>query len=279
MYFEEAITRAYFPITYMLEVYDCHNLLCVSKNIYNIFHNNGYLKKIILNGSKYNFMELTNQLFSHINYATKMRLIDVKDPHHLPEFTESVKMINCRFNIFNPVRKLDRIVYLDINNEYYFDYSHINCEQIPNIQTFIYTGTNIFLTGIENCKKLKTFILKKHYIANNRDRKESKQIPSSILLSKSIENLITDADMTNTTVISENIKYLVCKGTNININNKNELIYYSCGTPERIEIGRHCLNKKEKDEQQYYRKVSFHNWSVDTFISCASYNLFIDLSI
>ena len=279
MYFEEAITRAYFPITYMLEVHDCHTLLSVSKNIYKIFHNNGYLKKIILDGSKYNFIELTNQLFSHINYATKMRLLDVKDPHHLPEFTESVKMINCKFNIFNPLSKLNRIVYLDINNEYDFDYSHINWEKIPNIKTFIYTGTNIFLTGIENCQYLKTFILKKYYNTSNITSKESKRIPESILLSKSIENFITDADMTNTVISSKNLKYLVCKGTHININIKNQLIYYSCGIPERVFPGIHFLNKKENDNENYYRRVSFHNWSIDTFISCASYNLFIDLSL
>lgn len=274
MSLEEAITKAYFPITYMFETKECYNFQFVSKEFYLIFHNNGFLLKVTLDGYKYNYIELINQLFSQIEYATKMSVSDLKDPHYLPEFTRSVKMVDCPFRFFDPMYTITRLKYLDINNERDYEYSSINWAKIPNIETFIYTGTNIKFEGIENCKNLHTVILKKYNKIVNGRIFDSKQIPHQILLLKNLEVLITDADISNLEIISKKFKYLVCKGFNVKINSNKEVLYYDCGITKRYKPGSHILNQYENN-----KKVSFSDWNVDTFISCASYSLFIDLSI
>ena len=133
----EAITRAYFPISYMFETKESYNFLFVSKEFYKLFHNNGFLQKINLDGFKYDYMELINQLFSQLHYATKMKVSNFKNPHNLPEFTRSVKLIDCPFDFFNPIYTITKLKYLDIQNEGYRNYSNINWVKIPNIETLI----------------------------------------------------------------------------------------------------------------------------------------------
>ena len=93
----EAITRAYFPISYMFETKESYNFLFVSKEFYKLFHNNGFLQKINLDGFKYDYMELINQLFSQLHYATKMKVSNFKNPHNLKLYHNNMDRVQLLY--------------------------------------------------------------------------------------------------------------------------------------------------------------------------------------
>ncbi len=280
----DAITRAYYPITYVLTNHEMYNMLCVNKEMYNLFRNNGFLYKVILDGRHTDFMTNINRLFSQLQYTQVMDIRNFNNPEIIPEFTRCVKISDSVCAYFNPMMIIHKLKYLEIDNQWMKQVTNINWNKVPNLETFIYTGTNAVFNGIENCKKLKNVILKKYYKNNNDHYSGSLSIPDSILNIKTLEYLITDADCTNKEFKSINLRFLVCKGINIRINNKYDLTFYAMGGQyETIKPGNNTIANKNgyhydrKYGNSHYDKNSYFDWSINKYITQGKYREIIKM--
>ena len=275
----EANTRAYYALTYMLVDSSKINMLYVSKKFYELYHNNGFYKTIMLNGSKYGYMDLIDQFYSHSRYATKTIFKYVKDPHHFPDFTRSVVLNSCNFSYLDLQYTHKNIKYMCIDSENTYYKNRFNWDKIPNIETFIYSGRNINVNGIETCKHLKSVILKKYNTRIDSYTYGSQNLPIEISKIPNLVYLITDADVSNCNIESKKLKTLVCKGIDIKFNSPKIHFCYGISNIILTQGETNGIINYNSLDYRFNKCIykSLNHAYVDNYLTYKKYTPFIEL--